>query len=797
MTTRRGILTVFFGLCVSARVVCADGPAIPYFVGRTVCLECHVKDHRAGACTLEAIPQHLKAYEALTRPEASEIALLGGIHTSPAEHRICLGCHATAGEEGPRWTQPTFKMADGVQCESCHGAGSLHVEAMKDKSLAGRHEGERHIRRGDRWRCKACHADRPSHRAVLEEGFRRSHADRLYKTPVNLAVSPDGAELYVVCEQSDSVMVVDIETENVVAEITVGRRPHGIAVSPDGERLYVTNRLSDTVSIIDATARRLLAAVEVGDEPHGVVVGRDGRRVFVANTADNSISVVDPAALTETRRLVGSEGPWGLALSADGGSIYATSVRPNLGRFRDPPESEITVIDVDRAVVRDRYSVPEANMLEGIDFAPASGVAIFTLMRTKNLVPLTRLAQGWSITNGLGVIQPDGRVDQVLLDLPHDAFPDPTDVAISPDGRHALVTSAGADRVAVVDVVELLALLDAATSRERAEVLPNLLGTCERFVVQHIAVGRNPRAVVFSPDGKSAFVVHSLDDTVSRIDLATLAVTATIALGGPETVSEIRHGERVFHSADNTFGWQFSCRSCHPDGHTNGLTFDIEADGVGMHPVDNRTLRGILDTAPFKWEGTNPSLHRQCGARLATFFTRLAPYGPDDLDALVRYMCTIEQGPNRHRAADGLTLAQMRGKAVFERARLNDGREIPMHRRCDTCHSGPYKSNRARAHLKNTMWFDAPVNLESFDLFNIGQYGDLGVFYFLETGGAPNVLDVPHLHNINEGAPYLHNGAARTLEEIWTRFNIVDDHGMTLDMTRQQFNDLIAYLEAL
>ena len=37
---------------------------------------------------------------------------------------------------------------------------------------------------------------------------------------------------------------------------------------------------------------------------------------------------------------------------------------------------------------------------------------------------------------------------------------------------------------------------------------------------------------------------------------------------------------------------------------------DIEPDGIGLSPVDNRSLRGVLDTAPFKWEGTNPTLKR-------------------------------------------------------------------------------------------------------------------------------------------------------------------------------------------
>ena len=142
-------------------------------------------------------------------------------------------------------------------------------------------------------------------------------------------------------------------------------------------------------------------------------------------------------------------------------------------------------------------------------------------------------------------------------------------------------------------------------------------------------------------------------------------------------------------------------------------------------------------------------------------------------------------------------LAQRRGKAVFDRTITNRGEPIPPEKQCGTCHSGPYKTNLQKTPLRNTMWFDDEVKLESFNLFDPDEFGELGVYYYIETIGKPNELDVPHLTNIYDSAPYLHNGAANTLEEIWTRFNIVDDHGMTIDLTRRQFNDLIDYLRAL
>jgi cytochrome c peroxidase len=55
-------------------------------------------------------------------------------------------------------------------------------------------------------------------------------------------------------------------------------------------------------------------------------------------------------------------------------------------------------------------------------------------------------------------------------------------------------------------------------------------------------------------------------------------------------------------------------------------------------------------------------------------------------------------------------------------------------------------------------------------------------------------LDTPQLTNIALTAPYLHDGSARTLEEIWTIYNPTDQHGRTKDLTPDDIHDLAEYL---
>jgi YVTN family beta-propeller protein len=667
----------------------------------------------------------------------------------PVDEKTCAGCHANAhgkpfdfASARSKIAHPTRPEAEGAALgkRSALAAGSAQEADVQYGAMSGSNV-----------------------RQLLE------HFELTYKNPVNLAFRPDGREVWVACEAAGSVVVVDTARRVRLAEIPVGGQATDVVFSPDGSRAYVTARLNDSVSVIDVVSRKVIHTIPVADEPHGVAVDPAGRNLFVLGTAFDAISVVDVAGRRETKRLAASRNPWSAALSPDGQTLLVTNALSRFVGFRTPPVSEVTVIDVADQKVEDRWVVPESNLLLGVAWHPSGEFALATLNRTKNLVPMTRILQGWTITNGLAVLWKDGRVDQVLLDEPQRYFADVTDVAFAPDGRTAVATSAGTNRIAVIDVEKLVALVRRTPDDERRDFLPNWLGASAEFVTARIATRDNPRGVTVAPDGRTAWVANTLDDSLSVVDLDRREAVARVDLGGPRTTSHIRQGEKLFHSANITFQRQFACATCHPDGHVDGLTYDIEADGIGVSPVDNRTLRGIYDTDPFKWEGTNVSLARQCGARLAVFFTRIAPFTPDELRALNDYTVTIPRPPNRHRPlGTELTEAQRRGRILFERGHTNDGREIPVDNRCITCHFPPYFTDRTQR--------------------------DVGTKQTLDRQGR---FDVPHLNNIYDSAPYLHNGMANTLEEIWTRFNPYDKHGVTNDMTKDQLNDLIEYLKTL
>jgi YVTN family beta-propeller protein len=86
--------------------------------------------------------------------------------------------------------------------------------------------------------------------AGLLGALAKSHEDPRYLSPSEMVVSPDGRRLYVICEKSDELLVVNTSTQKVENRVSVGHVPRGLTLSSDGEHIYVANSWSDTVTVI-------------------------------------------------------------------------------------------------------------------------------------------------------------------------------------------------------------------------------------------------------------------------------------------------------------------------------------------------------------------------------------------------------------------------------------------------------------------------------------------------------------------------------------------------------------------
>lgn len=621
---------------------------------------------------------------------------------------------------------------------------------------------------------------RPPDEASLEARYRQP-ADGQYRSPVGLALSADGSRLYVSCEAQDFVAEYDTATRSRLRTFAVGDHPFDILPAQQQPLLYVSNRRDDTVSVVDLTAGKQIAVLPAGDDPHGLALDPAEKLLYVANLAEDNVSIIaleaEPAAGgRELRRLNVGRGAFELAASPDRATLYVSAQYSSVVPSRAPSVLELTTIDAAAGLATDRRQLHSTILGQGVTVSPDGAFVVVALELPKNLIPETQIYQGWMVTHGIAVAEarPRGRIAYLLLDEPNLYYADPFGVAFSPDGKRLYVSSSGVDMLSVIDWDRARAVLRVGDdgriglSDEEIERLSRNLAASSEYVVARIPTGRNPKAVVVSPDGRTVYVANRLSDTVSVVDASRLEVVATIDLGGPKEDTLLRRGEVVFSYATISFQQQLSCNTCHPESLLDGLTYDIAADGgMGRNLVDNRTLRGIAGTEPYKWSGKNPTLERQEGPRAAQLFFRSHGFEPPDLEAISAFIRSIPLARNRYRRAE-LNEFQARGKLIFERSRTTDGRYIPVGNRCVTCHEPPFYSSMLKHDVGTQQPFD-----------DSREY------------------DTPQLNNIYEQAPYLHDGRTYSLEEIWTIYNPYDTHGVTNDMAKEQLNDLIEYLKTL
>ena len=255
--------------------------------------------------------------------------------------------------------------------------------------------------------------------------------------PWGVAVGPDGLA-YVAT--ADGVSIVDVDAREVISTISYSTPPLagqpasgeyrrgglGIAVSPDGRRAYVgVSRFPKpgAIDVIDLEAREVVASVPAGIRQFDVVVSADGANVYAINHDSFDVTVID-AATFETRALAAAP------LGNEGG--FASWNKPH-------------------------YAALTA---AGTLLMAYKGVILFELDPRSGAASQTPLGSG---THSQGVeLTPDGSRLLVVGDGPDDtSLAGPsleivdvatgssqvvplegshTDVAVSPDCRHAFVT---------------------------------------------------------------------------------------------------------------------------------------------------------------------------------------------------------------------------------------------------------------------------------------------------------------------------------------------------------------------
>jgi YVTN family beta-propeller protein len=116
-----------------------------------------------------------------------------------------------------------------------------------------------------------------------------------YQAPHGIQID-DAGILYVTCDLSRKLLVIDPKKRAVEAAIDTEGTGHWVAVLPDASKAYVTNKTDKLfVSVIDLKALKIVARVPAPNGTEGIVASPDGKRVLVADHSEPVIFVIDTA----------------------------------------------------------------------------------------------------------------------------------------------------------------------------------------------------------------------------------------------------------------------------------------------------------------------------------------------------------------------------------------------------------------------------------------------------------------------------------------------------------------------
>ncbi len=576
-----------------------------------------------------------------------------------------------------------------------------------------------------------------------------------------------GGRIWVVNPDHDSVAVIDAVTRQRIREIPVGQRPRSLAQASNGD-IWVVNQQDASISIIQADTLTLRRSVSLPShsQPYGLVFTPLGQ-AYVALEATGVLLQLSADGSTTGALAVGPS-PRHLGLSADGQQLLVSAfITPAL------PGEHTAVVGTQDA------GRPVGGQVQRVDVARFERAATLVLAHSERS---DSEAQGRGFPNYLGapVFSPDGRSawvpskqdnlrrgslrDGRALDFQNTVRAISSristtgapgtwaeDLEARVDHDNASLTSAlifhpsGAFAFAALETSRQVAVFDPYRQRE----------------LFRIEVGLAPQSLAMSPDGRTLAVGNFMSRDLTLVDLSPLvtrgearALTlASVGTAGQERLTpQVLRGKQLFYDARDTRlarDSYMSCATCHEGGGHDGRTWDLSGFGEGLRNTISLRGRAGMGHGALHWSGNfdevqdfeNQIRALAGGTGLIADGTPHAPLAASnagrsaDLDALAAYVASLnapDANPNRP-PGSVLSAAAQAGAQRFGQT-------------CASCH-GTERATRSAL----------PPVLQDVGTRNAASGQRLGQ-------PLPG-FDVPTLVDVLHTAPYLHNGAARTLHE--------------------------------
>jgi cytochrome c peroxidase/DNA-binding beta-propeller fold protein YncE len=584
-----------------------------------------------------------------------------------------------------------------------------------------------------------------------------------FRGPTDVALLPAGW-CVVANELTSTLSLVDLTQGRVVDEHRCGDRPLAVAALGADELLVSCHR-AGTVERFKVSDNRLipLDSIRVGYDPLGLVVHSAGRKAFVGLQATGEVAQLAIRPMDDTEEAGQRKPGWSLQLERR----FPAGPWPRYLTLSADESRLVVGCSGDGTIAVHDVSTGEQLYAEGLSgginlghmLPSQDGQYVYFPWMVYRSNPITEMnvQRGWVLASRLGRVRLDGPSyrEAISLDVPRRAMADVHGIATNADQTRLVITSSGTQELLIYRLQDLPFV---GTGGPGDLIDGKLLRDNDLFY--RMKLGGRPLAVRHLDSHHFVIANHTLDQ-LQIVDIQHKRIDQTISLGrAPESEEALlaHRGMQLFHDATHSLDQWYSCASCHLDGGSNARAMDTWNDGTELTPKTVLPLVAVTETAPWTWHGWQGDLRDSISKSFTE--TMLGPrVSAQDIAAMESYLASLKPISSPFRNEDGsLSDAAERGRALFHNAEVG----------CSNCHSGPH--------------------------FSDGQIHDVGL-------GSPDDhyhgYNTPTLLGVYRKVRFLHDGRAKSLERVLTRYHRSDEIGGGKELSKQEVDDLVEYLKSL
>ena len=519
--------------------------------------------------------------------------------------------------------------------------------------------------------------------------------------------------------------------------------PTGVTV--DGEQIITTvaGENENGVYLLSASVPSEKCFIKTASGACAPLVDTRSGKLYVCNQFAGTISEIDRKGKKELRTVRVLREPKSAVFDKEGKHLFVTNFLPMQRADIDTVAACVSVIDMNSfRKIKDIQLANGSNALRGMSLSPDGRYLLVTHNLGRFQVPTSQLQQGWMNTSAISIVNL-ATLDfegAVLLDEPERGAAGIWDVKCTED--KIVVSHSGTHEVSVIDYPAFIQKFEQYPQKDAlAYDLRFLYGMRKRVAL----VGNGPRCMMLK-DG-TAVVPTYFSDTLNIVDLNTANVQS-VAMVKNRTENRIQRGEKYFNDAEHCFqNWQ-SCNGCHPgDARMDAMNWDLMNDGIG----NSKNCKSLLlshVTPPAMISGIRASSY--VAVRTGYKYIQFIDLPEAFATCVDEYLLSLKPLPSPFLINGELSEKAKRGRKVFEKFK------------CDECHSGPYYTD--------------------MQMHRIGEDVEF------EKG-----WDTPTLREVWRTAPYLFDGRAATMKEVFKVYK----HGIDKKISSKEADELAEYVNSL